>query len=101
MDPDFTMNVSMWLLANPVSATGAAQAVSAELVARNRYGRKFDPLVLMETMTLTLPSESVNHSGAHVLRTPATGTFTCWWKLQLTRSALEAMPNLLSSQLVV
>jgi hypothetical protein len=51
------------------SATGLLHAESSPFVAVIRYGRNWPavPAVDAEKITCTLPSESLNHSGAHVL----------------------------------
>ncbi len=70
------MYVSMWLEPMPASATGELHAVSAELAAFSRYGVKIhsSSAVEQDTMTLTLPSASTNHSGAHARDRLAIGT---------------------------
>ncbi len=70
------MNVSMWLAPMPESATGELHAVRAEFVALSRYGVKIHSSFVVEqdTMTLTLPSLSTNHSGAQARERFARGT---------------------------
>lgn len=66
----------MWFEPMPDRATGELQAVRAELVAFSRYGVKIHSSLVTEqdTMTLTLPSLSTNHSGAQARERLAIGT---------------------------
>jgi hypothetical protein len=70
------MNVSMWLAPMPDRATGELHAVSAELVALSRYGVKihWSLAVEQDRMMFTLPSLSMNHSGAQARDRFAMGT---------------------------
>jgi hypothetical protein len=69
------------------SATGDVQADRSAFVAVIRYGRNCPavPAVDAENTTCTLPSESVNHSGAQVDPVaPFSPTVTLRRKVQVT-----------------
>jgi hypothetical protein len=93
----------MWLAGMPIGVR-ALQDDSALFVAVILYGWNCPavPAVDAEKITCTLPSLSLNHSGAQVLPVePFSPTVTVRRNVQLTWSALRAKPIVSPVQLVV